>query len=261
MKIVIIVPTYNERGNIARLIHALQEQFGTIRHEMAILVVDDDSPDGTADIVRSGWKDDPGVVLLSGRKQGLGAAYVRGMQYAITDLKADAVMEMDADFSHSPEDVARLIGALDQGADFVIGSRYVEGGKIPEDWSLLRTMNSRWGNFFARSIAGIGTVSDCTAGFRAIRASVIRNIDLRALNVRGYAFQVSLLFHAIRNGAAVREIPVEFVDRKHGQTKLGLYDIIEFMANAFVLRLQRYRSDAWANGQHRIKVTKSPPLP
>jgi len=242
MKIVVILPTYNEKENIGLIIHALQEQFRKVPHDMHILVVDDNSPDGTAEIVRaerSAWSN---LHLITGEKQGLGAAYVRGMKYAINELHADIVMEMDADFSHNPADVPRLIEAVDEGADFVIGSRYVPGGKIPEDWSFLRRMNSRWGNVFARYVAGMYSVRDCTAGFRAIRTSIIKKIDLDALKVRGYAFQISLLYEAILNHAKVREIPVEFVDRKRGQTKLGLSDIVEFMLNAWWIRFERSKT-------------------
>ncbi len=242
MKIVIILPTYNERDNIALIIRALQEQFAGIRHDMSILVVDDNSPDGTADIVRNEFKSAPNVFLITGKKQGLGAAYVRGMQHAIGKLRADAVMEMDADFSHKPEDVPRLIAALDEGADFVIGSRYVPGGKIPDDWSFMRQMISKWGNVFARYVAGMHRVKDCTAGFRVIRASVIKKIDFETLRVRGYAFQISLLHEATLNHAVVREIPVEFVDRKRGETKLGFSDIVEFMLNAWWIRLERSKT-------------------
>ncbi len=241
MNIVIILPTYNEKENIALLIRALQEQFSTIPHTMSILVVDDNSPDGTAEVVRTECRAS-NVHLITGEKQGLGAAYIRGMKYAISELHADAVMEMDADFSHKPEDVPRMIEAVDQGADFVIGSRYVPGGKIPEDWTFLRRMNSKWGNVFARYVAGMYTVRDCTAGFRAIRAELIKKIDLDALKVRGYAFQISLLHEALMNHAVVRELPVEFVDRKRGQTKLGLSDIVEFMLNAWWIRFERSKT-------------------
>ncbi len=242
MKIVVILPTYNEKENIALMIRALREQFRTMSHDMNILVVDDNSPDGTADVVRAEAKNAQDVFLITGKKQGLGAAYVRGMKYAIDELRAEAVMEMDADFSHKPEDVPRLIAEIDRGADFVIGSRYVAGGKIPDDWSFFRKMNSRWGNVFARFVAGIPGVRDCTAGFRAIRASVIRRIDFETLRVRGYAFQISLLHEAILNHARVREVPVEFIDRKRGQTKLGFSDIIEFMLNAWWIRLERSKT-------------------
>jgi dolichol-phosphate mannosyltransferase len=242
MKIVVILPTYNERENIVLLIRALQEQFPAIRHDMHILVVDDNSPDGTADAVRSEASAWPNLHMITGTKQGLGAAYIRGMNHAINELKADAVMEMDADFSHKPEDVPRLIAALDEGADFVIGSRYVPGGKIPDDWSFLRKMNSKWGNVFARYVAGMYKVKDCTAGFRAIRAPLISKIDPDTLKVKGYAFQISLLHEAILNHAAVREVPVEFVDRTRGETKLGLSDIIEFMLNAWWIRFERSKT-------------------
>ncbi len=242
MKIVVILPTYNEKDNIGLIIPALQEQFRKLPHDMHILVVDDNSPDGTAELVRAECKTFSNLHLITGEKQGLGAAYVRGMKFAINELQADVVMEMDADFSHKPEDVPRLIEAVAGGADFAIGSRYVPGGKIPEDWSFLRRMNSRWGNVFARYVAGLYAVRDCTAGFRAIRASIVKKIELDALKVRGYAFQISLLHEAILNHAVVREIPVEFVDRKRGQTKLGLSDIVEFMLNAWWIRFERSKT-------------------
>lgn len=242
MKIVVILPTYNEKDNIALIVQALQEQFKKIPHDVNILVVDDNSPDGTAGIVRNEAKTAPNIFLITGQKQGLGAAYVRGMTYALADLHADIVMEMDSDFSHKPEDVPRLIEAIDHGADFAIGSRYVPGGKIPEDWSFLRRMISRWGNVFARYVAGMYKVRDCTAGFRAIRAEVIKKIDFETLKVRGYAFQISLLHEAILNHAVVREIPVEFVDRKRGQTKMGISDIVEFMLNAWWIRFERSKT-------------------
>ncbi len=242
MKIVIILPTYNEKDNIGLMIRALQEQFKKIPHDMNILVVDDNSPDGTAEVVRGEAKNARNVFLITGQKQGLGAAYVRGMRYAVGELGAEAVMEMDADFSHKPEDVPRLIEAIDQGADFAIGSRYVPGGKIPDDWTFFRRMNSKWGNVFARYVAGMYRVRDCTAGFRAIRSSVIAKIDFDTLRVRGYAFQISLLHEAILNQAIIREVPVEFVDRKRGQTKLGVSDIVEFMLNAWWIRLERSKT-------------------
>ena len=242
MKTVIIIPTYNERDNVVPLIRALQEESRKVRHEMQVLVVDDSSPDGTADLVRQERERSPNVFLLTGAKQGLGAAYIRGMKHAVYEMHADAVMEMDADFSHKPSDVPRLIEALDQGADFVIGSRYVPGGSIPSDWSFLRRMNSKWGNIFARYVAGLYRVRDCTAGFRAIRASLLRKIDLDGLRVQGYAFQIALLNQAVLNHAAVREVPVEFIDRTRGVTKLNLSDIVEFIMNAWWIRLENSKT-------------------
>ena len=242
MKVVIIIPTYNERDNITRLIQALQREFSSIPHDMNILVVDDTSPDGTADAVRAESSRHSNIFLISGKKQGLGAAYVRGMKYAVQELQADSVMEMDADFSHKPEDVRRLIEGLDEGADFVIGSRYVPGGKIPGNWGLKRRMISKWGNLFARYVAGLYGIRDCTAGFRAIRSSVLRKIDLDALGVRGYAFQQALLHQAVRNHARIAEVPVEFIDRVEGTTKLRKRDILEFMYGSWKIRFMNSRT-------------------
>lgn len=238
MKIVIIVPTYNERGNIAQLITALQSQFQRLRHDMHILVVDDNSPDGTAELVRQAADANPNVHLITGQKAGLGAAYIRGMTHAIGVLGADVVFEMDADFSHDPADVPRLLKALESSADFVIGSRHVKGGSIPAEWSVWRKLNSAGGNWVARYVAGLSGIRDCTAGFRAIRTDILRRIDFTTLRVKGYAFQVALLHEAVTLGAVVTEVPVHFVDRKKGQSKLGLRDIIEFIVNAWWIRMR-----------------------
>ena len=243
MKIVVIVPTYKEKENIGLLISALLEQFKKMPRDSQILVVDDNSPDGTAEEVkeaiqkeRSGKRN---VHLLTGKKKGLGAAYQKGIKYALANLEADVVVGMDADFSHKPKDVPRLIGEIEKGADFVIGSRYVRGGKTPENWNLFRRTNSRWGNRFSRYIVGIDNVKDCTAGFRAIKKEVLEDIDLDSLKVRGYSFQMNLLYKAYINGANIKEIPVEFVERERGHTKLGPSDILEFMVSSFILRLKR----------------------
>ena len=239
MRIVIVLPTYNERDNIQLLIDALQNQFYSIPHDMNILVVDDNSPDGTADAVRKVMMRYPNLYLITGKREGLGAAYIRGMNYALNTLEAEVLMQMDADFSHKVEDVPRLIAALEEGADFVIGSRYVKGGKIPENWGFLRVMISRWGNRCARYLAGLNPIRDCTAGFRVIRASLLRKLPLNALNVQGYGFFVVFLSHAVRNQAIVKEVPVEFVDRVRGVSKLGFRDILEFGMNIWRITLSR----------------------
>lgn len=242
MEIVIIVPTYNERGNIGRLIEALEAQVAMIPHDIHILVVDDTSPDGTAEAVRGLLPTHPNLHLLIGKKEGLGAAYIRGMEHALRDLDADVVFQMDADFSHKPEDVPRLLAALEDGADFVIGSRYVPGGSIPSEWSLVRRLNSRYGNFVARYVAGIYRVKDCTAGFRAIRGSLLRQINLQNLRVQGYAFIVALLYEAVIRSARIREVPVSFIERTEGESKLGLKDIMEFIVNAWWIRVRSART-------------------
>ncbi len=237
LRVVLILPTYNERNNIGNIIDELQVQFRDIQHDMHILVVDDSSPDGTADVVRAKQTIYVNVHLLMGQKTGLGAAYIRGMVYAMDRLQADAVFEMDADFSHKPKDVPRLLAALDGGADFVIGSRYVKGGSIPQEWGLLRRMNSLGGNIVGRYVAGLYKIKDCTAGFRAIRTSLLKQITFDDLRVQGYAFQVALLHKAVSLGAVIKEVPVDFIDRTEGESKLGLSDIIEFVVNAWWIRL------------------------
>lgn len=238
----IILPTFNERENIEAIVTALRKVAEGIKHEMHILVVDDTSPDGTADAVRAMQKGFADLHLIEGRKAGLGNAYIRGMRYAMDTHHADLIFEMDADFSHKPEDVPRLITEIETGADFVIGSRYVKGGSIPSEWGLLRRLNSLGGNIAARYIAGIYAIRDCTAGFRAIRTSLLRGMDLDSLRVQGYAFQVALLHQAIKAGGRIREIPVDFVDRRHGESKLGISDIMEFLWNVWWIRLQNSKT-------------------
>jgi len=242
MRTIIIIPTFNERGNISALISALLEQFKGIQHDLHILIVDDNSPDGTADVVRSLLARNDNLHLLTGQKAGLGAAYIRGMDHALKVLQADLVFEMDADFSHKPEDIPRLLSEIEAGADFVIGSRYVPGGSVPKTWNLVRRLNSMGGNLAARYIAGIPQIRDCTAGFRAIRASLLRRIDFNALRVQGYAFQVALLHAAVEAGGKILEIPVDFVDRKKGESKLRFSDILEFAFNVWWIRLQSSRT-------------------
>jgi dolichol-phosphate mannosyltransferase len=242
MIVVVIVPTYNERESIGPLIDALQEQFCELPHDMRVLVVDDESPDGTGESVRGKQMEYANVHLITGSKSGLGNAYVRGMKHALEHLSADVVFEMDADFSHKPEDIPRMMAALEEGADMIIGSRYVEGGRVPDQWGLHRKLISRMGNLVARYVAGLYKIRDCTAGFRAIRKSVIERIEWSAISAQGYAFQVALLNQALLHKATVCEIPVEFVDRAHGESKLGLRDIVEFIANAWWIRFQSSRT-------------------
>ena len=245
MNIVIVVPTYNERANIAPLVERIRAACARLPHAMALLVVDDESPDGTADAVRRLQRDASDVHLLEGRKAGLGDAYLRGVRHAVEHLGADVVVQMDADLSHRPEDIPRLIAALEEGAELAIGSRYVDGCRVPHDWPLLRRLNSHWGNLVARRLAKLGEIHDCTAGFRAIRTPLVREMRLERLRVTGFAVMVAMLHEAHVLGARIREIPVEYVARTHGKSKLRIFDVAEFIFHAVKIRLNR------ASVQHR----------
>jgi dolichol-phosphate mannosyltransferase len=242
MKAVIVVPTFCEQQNIGRLIDALEAVFKRMAHDMHILVVDDSSPDGTIDVVKACQRQYKNVHAIQGIRIGLGAAYVRGMTHAMEYLQADVVYEMDADLSHKPEDVPRLMVALEEGADIAIGSRYVSGGSIPREWGIHRKVNSVIGNLVARYMTGMHAIRDCTAGFRAIRVPALRKIDFDSLNVQGYAFQVTLLHAAVSTGAKVVEVPVDFIERTAGESKLGLRDIVEFILNVSWIRFQNSKT-------------------
>ena len=236
MKACVIIPTYNERGNVSQLIESLLRVFDSIKdYEMHILVVDDNSPDGTADVVQSYCQQYSNISLIKGNKEGLGSAYLRGFKWALD--KFDIVFEMDADLSHDPERVPQLLSGIEHGFDVVIGSRYVKGGSTP-DWNLARKLISRGGNFFARIVGGLYKVHDCTSGFRAIRTDVLRNINFDYLATRGYAFQITLLYELYMAGARIKEIPIVFKDREYGESKLTKKDIIEFLLNSHRLRLR-----------------------
>ena len=238
-KIVTVSPTYKERENIKPLIDKLMQVFTFLPYNFEVLVVDDNSPDSTGEIVRDLTRKNQAIHLLSGKKQGLGAAYIRGFKYALKNLNPDVLVEMDADFSHRPEDLPRLLVQIEKGADFVIGSRYVRGGKIPKNWNFFRRLNSRWGNRFARYLAGIDDVRDCTSGFRAIKKQVLEKINLSKLKVRGYSFQMNLLYRAYVSGAKIKEVPIDFRERGWGRTKLGPSDIAEFVWNSVKLRFEK----------------------
>jgi glycosyltransferase XagB len=238
-KVVVVLPTYNEKENIQKMLDALLEQRAKIaEYDFCVLVVDDNSPDGTGNIVKQTAKKNPQVTLLSGNKEGLGRAYIRGFQYAIREMKADIVFEMDADFSHNPNDIPRLLAPFADGYTFVIGSRYVKGGSIPKEWPMVRVLNSKVGNILARWFGGMSSVNDCTGGFRAIDTQLIESIDVESLRVKGYAFQISLLNAALRKGAKVYEVPIHFSERVYGASKIRLKDIQEFVTTVFALRLQ-----------------------
>ncbi|HLC60755.1 MAG TPA: polyprenol monophosphomannose synthase [Candidatus Nanoarchaeia archaeon] len=237
----IILPTYNEAGNIKKLLDEIflceiLQPYKNNKLSLSILIVDDGSPDGTAEIVKTHTEFNKKVILLErSKKQGLGSAYVAGMEYAINNLKPDVVFEMDADLSHDPKDIFKMLLQIKKGSDFVIGSRYTLGGSIPKEWGIHRKIISKVANTYARLMLGIWSIHDCTGGFRAIRVSSLEKVNLSSLNVRGYAFQISLLNAMIQNNCSISEVPISFRDRTEGSSKMRLRDITE--VGTLVLRL------------------------
>lgn len=245
LNVCIVVPTYNESKNIVKLLdqifenEKLQKEKGN-NDSISVLVVDDSSPDGTADIVRQySYKNGRVHLLLRKEKNGLGAAYIAGIKHAMSMLNPDVIMEMDADLSHDPKDISRLIEGIKQGADFVIGSRYINGGSIPDDWGIKRKVVSSLANSFTRNMLSMREIRDCSGGFRAIRASLLEKINLDALNVKGYAFQASLLEAALRHDAVVKEVPIAFADRTQGESKMGVSDMVEWATILLRIRISR----------------------
>lgn len=238
LKVVTVIPTYNERENIGPLIEALNAAAVVLRHPYEILVCDDNSPDGTQDVIREMQARYDNVRLLAGTKEGLGVAYARGLGYALEELRGDIVMHMDADFSHNPADLPRMIAKIDEGYDLVVGSRYVPGGRLAQDWGLFRKLISRVANSGIRVIAGLWAIHDCTGGFRAYRADVLRKVDLAAAP-KGYAILTYLAYNSLMAGAKAAEIPITFSQRAEGDSKLRASDAMELFLNAWWIRYDR----------------------
>jgi dolichol-phosphate mannosyltransferase len=210
----LVLPTYDEASNVERLVVAAREQ---LPDGARILIVDDNSPDGTGQIADRLQADVPGVsVLHRARKEGIGPAYVAGFRRAL-DEGAELVVQMDADFSHDPHDLPRLIEAA-AGADLVLGSRYVDGGAVT-DWGPVRRLISRGGSAYARAVLGV-RVRDLTCGFKVFRRNVLEAIELESISSAGYAFQVETTYRAVRAGFRVVEVPITFTDRRVGESKM-----------------------------------------
>ncbi len=230
---VVCLPTYNERENLEPMLRALGDK------GVRVLVVDDSSPDGTGELAdRLAAELDYVGVLHRERKEGLGPAYLAGFRRALEE-DAELVLEMDCDFSHDPADVPRLIAAAEAGADLVLGSRYAPGGSIG-DWGLLRRIVSAGGSWYARLLLGVG-IRDLTGGFKCYRRCVLEAIDLGAIESKGYAFQIETTFRALRGGFRVVEIPIHFVDRKEGGSKMSRAIAAEAVWRVPVLRLAALR--------------------
>lgn len=219
---VIIIPTFNEADNMERLVAAIFENVNEIKGwEFKIVVVDSNSPDHTADVVKSIQKTNKSVYLLETEKEGLGIAYIRGFDYALDKLSPDILFEMDADHSHDPKVLPQFIKKIEAGADFVIGSRYRKGGSIPKDWGFDRKLFSITGNLIIRFGFMKPRVTDWTSGYRAIKADLIRASERHVEKYTGYVFQVAILDFAIKHNARVAEVPIKFTDRKYGVSKIN----------------------------------------
>ena len=228
----VVIPTYNEAGNIETLLDRVRASLDTAR----IIVVDDGSPDGTAEVVeaygRTHGASDQVSVLRRRQKEGLGAAYRAGFARAVHD-GADICVQMDADLSHDPMYLPALISAVTTGADAALGSRYIPGGSI-EDWPPLRRFLSRWGNRFAAGMLGLA-INDATSGYRVYRRSLLLAMSYETVRADGYGFQIEMTHRAVRHGARIIEVPILFKDRVVGESKLTYHIIGE--AFSLVLRL------------------------
>jgi dolichol-phosphate mannosyltransferase len=218
----LVLPTYNEAANIAAIVEAARSNLPA---DARILVVDDNSPDGTGRIADELAAADPAIeVLHRAGKEGLGPAYIAGFRHSLA-AGAGFVMEMDSDFSHDPRDLPRLLEAAQGGADLVIGSRYVAGGGVT-DWSLLRRAISRGGSMYASLVLGVRQ-RDLTGGFKCFRRQVLETIDLDSVVAKGYVFQVEMTYRALRAGFTVREVPIVFRDRQVGESKMSAAIAVE----------------------------------
>ena len=217
----VVIPTYNESENIERMLRRIRESLP----EAGILVVDDGSPDGTGDLVKALTGDMSDVHLMSRtEKSGLGSAYRAGFAWGL-EHGYDAMIEMDADFSHDPGALPSIVAPLSQGFDLSIGSRYVEGGTIP-NWAWHRHLLSRGGNQYASTVLGL-QVLDATAGFRAYSADILRSLDLDQVRAEGYGFQIEMTYRTKQHGGRITEVPITFVDRAAGESKMSSTIVFE----------------------------------
>ncbi len=246
-KIVIVMPTYKEKDNIGKMIPELfEKEFPKIKGADIHLLVVNDLPgdggpdDGTGDIVRKFAQKYKNLHLLEAKKQGLGWAYVRGMKYAMDELNADAVMEMDADFQHPPRFVKDMVAAYLEGADYVIGSRYIKGGSVPNEWAMLRRAVSFFGNLFIRIVLVKPSLHDLTTGFRLTRIKgVLDKIKLESLmELTRFAYKVDLLYQSIKNAKKVVEVPLEFAPRVEEASKFSMKEMVSTFKVAIILGIK-----------------------
>ncbi|MBI3956044.1 glycosyltransferase family 2 protein [Candidatus Gottesmanbacteria bacterium] len=239
MNTVVILPTFNEKENILTMLEGVSAAWLQIpHHKLTILVVDDQSPDGTGDLVRAYQKKHANVTLISKKKEGLGSALLFGMNYALDTLKAEVIVQMDADLSHDPVALPLFMAAISKGADFAVGSRYIPGGSIPDNWGLHRKLFSIMGNAIVRFGLGYTAVHDWTGGYRAYLRSFAAAARGELSSYQGYVFQIAYLHKSVRRGAKITEVPIHFTDRKFGHSKIApsqyIRDVLRYVIGARV---------------------------
>ena len=239
MRNLVLIPTYNERENVS----AMVDKVFSLPVEFDILVIDDGSPDGTADIVRERQKDYPDRLHLLCRqgKLGLGTAYLAGFRWGL-ERDYDYIIEMDCDFSHNPDDLPRLVAAAEEGADVVIGSRYVQGVNVV-NWPMSRLLMSYCASIYVRTVTGM-PVHDATAGFVCYSRRVLETMDLDRVEMKGYGFQIEMKYSAWKLGFKIREVSIIFIDRVLGQSKMSSSIFGEAFFGVMKLRLRRIKPRA-----------------
>lgn len=235
---IVIIPTYNEKENISNIIHAVFE----LEKKFDILVIDDGSPDGTAQIVKNLMQEEPFknhlFILERSGKLGLGTAYIAGFKWTLQRAQYQHIFEMDADFSHDPKDLPRLLGACeDEGYDMAIGSRYITGVNVV-NWPMQRVLMSYYASKYVRFVTGI-PIHDTTAGFVCYSRKVLEAIDLDAIRFKGYAFQIEMKFTAYKLGYKIKEVPVIFINRRLGSSKMSGGIFGEAVTGVIKLRLSK----------------------
>lgn len=251
---VIVIPTFNESGTIGRMIDRLVSQtFRQTDWRCSVLVVDGNSPDGTADVVRARMEKHPEVhLLVEKEKEGIGAAYFKGFQLAEETLGAEVLIEFDGDFQHPPESIPELLRAIDAGADMVLGSRRRKGGGYPQRWDPFRLFLSKVGGFAARVLmffpfAEFRSITDPTTGLRATRVSgPYQRLDFDSFGTRGFGYKIEMLFRMAESGARISEIPLRFLSRETGESKMTQQAPLEILGTAFRLRLSEQRTRRFA---------------
>lgn len=239
MRNLVLIPTYNERENVS----AMVDKVFSLPVEFDILVIDDGSPDGTADIVRERQRDYPERLHLLCRegKLGLGTAYLAGFRWGL-ERDYDYIIEMDCDFSHNPDDLPRLVAAAEEGADVVVGSRYVQGVNVV-NWPMSRLLMSYCASIYVRTVTGM-PVHDATAGFVCYSRRVLETMDLDKVEMKGYGFQIEMKYSAWKLGFKIREVSIIFIDRVLGQSKMSSSIFGEAFFGVMKLRLRRIKPRA-----------------